>query len=238
MDFKQLKGEPPYRRKRQPAKVIGMPLDRAFDVVIFGVDSTLVDSRAAVVKAWGQWAEEFDVKKDDIADLIGCSSKEIVQRLAPSRAKEARARIDELERQDSDATAAMPGAADALTAVPQDRQAIATSSTRTVATRRLAAAGLRVPPIFITADDVDRAKPDPEIFLTAAAWFGADPRRCLVIENSPNGLAAARAAGCATLAVTTTHPAHRLDGDLVVPDLASVTFRSRSSGIYITWKES
>ncbi|MGL5405422.1 MAG: HAD-IA family hydrolase [Propionibacteriaceae bacterium] len=214
-----------------------MPLDRAFDVVIFGVDSTLVDSRAAVVKAWEQWAAEFDVKKDDISDLIGCSSKEIVHRLTASRAKEARARIDELERQDSDETVAMPGAVDALTAIPQDLQAIATSSTRAVATRRLAAAGLRVPPIFITADDVDRAKPDPEIFLTAAAWLGADPRRCLVIENSPNGLAAARAAGCATLAVTSTHPAHRLDGDLVIPDLSAVTFRSRSSGIYITRQE-
>ena len=55
----------------------------------------------------------------------------------------------------------------------------------------------------ITFDDVTRGKPDPEPFLTGAARLGVDPSRCLVVEDAPAGIAAAKAAGCATLAVTT-----------------------------------
>ncbi len=51
------------------------------------------------------------------------------------------------------------------------------------------------------ADDVRRAKPDPEPYLLAAARLGVPPAGCVVLEDSANGVAAARAAGCAVIAV-------------------------------------
>ncbi len=60
------------------------------------------------------------------------------------------------------------------------------------------------------SEDVSRGKPDPEIFLKAAAKLGADPARCVVIEDAHVGLRAARAAGMKCVGVTTTHPAESL----------------------------
>ena len=118
--------------------------------------------------------------------------------------------------------------------------AIATSATRAMADARLAAAGLPAPEVVLTASDVLRAKPDPEIFLRAAERLGADPRVCLVAEDAPNGLRAARAAGMATIAVTTTHPAEELEplADLVVPDLGHVSWRLDERGVLVRARSS
>ncbi|MHB9033359.1 MAG: HAD family hydrolase [Anaerolineae bacterium] len=65
-----------------------------------------------------------------------------------------------------------------------------------------------------------RSKPDPAVFLQAAAALGANPCDCLVIEDSLMGIEAAKAAGMRCIAVTTTHPADRLGAaDLVVGSL-------------------
>jgi HAD superfamily hydrolase (TIGR01509 family) len=53
----------------------------------------------------------------------------------------------------------------------------------------------------LAGDEVARAKPDPEPYLTAAARLGADPARCVVLEDSPTGVASGTAAGCAVVAV-------------------------------------
>jgi HAD superfamily hydrolase (TIGR01509 family) len=57
----------------------------------------------------------------------------------------------------------------------------------------------------VTRDDVGgdsaRTKPAPDLFLAAAATLGADPARCVVLEDTPNGVAAGRAAGMAVVAV-------------------------------------
>ena len=67
-------------------------------------------------------------------------------------------------------------------------------------------------------------KPDPAVFLAAAQKLNAASAHCLVIEDSPHGLAAAHRAGMKCLAVLTTHPAARLQAaDLVVDNLARLT---------------
>lgn len=72
-----------------------------------------------------------------------------------------------------------------------------------------------------TADDVHRTKPDPALFFSAAACLGAHPAACLVLEDSPNGILAARAAGCAVVAVpgAITGQLDLPPADLVVPAL-------------------
>jgi len=68
-----------------------------------------------------------------------------------------------------------------------------------------------------------RSKPDPAIFLQAAAALGAEPRHCVVLEDGVVGVEAAQRAGMACIAVTTTHPAEKLaDADIVVGSLAEL----------------
>ncbi|QGF23508.1 HAD-IA family hydrolase [Raineyella fluvialis] len=209
---------------------------QAFDGVIFDMDSTLVDSLPAIVRVWTRFAERYRLTAEDLSGLFGLSSGAIVDLLVPAeRRAEALAWITEHELSDQEGVVALPGAAHALAAAGE-RAAVATSATRPMAYARLAAAGLPQPAVLVTASDVVRAKPDPQIFLAAAAGLGVDPARCLVAEDAPNGLRAARAAGMATVAVTTTHTAEQLAplADVVVPDLSHVGLRLDGARVLVS----
>jgi sugar-phosphatase len=85
-------------------------------------------------------------------------------------------------------------------------RAVATSAIRPSAQRMLAELNLaRDFPVLVTIDDVTNGKPDPEIYLTAAARLGVSPELCLVFEDAPAGLQAASAAGMTAIGLTTTH---------------------------------
>lgn len=102
------------------------------------------------------------------------------------------------------------GALSLLRSLPESSWAIATSGRRTAVHRRFAWAGLPLPGVQVCAGDVARGKPDPECYLQAAQQLGAGPARCLVVDDSPAGVAAGKAAGCAVYAVSTTHSPARL----------------------------
>ena len=73
--------------------------------------------------------------------------------------------------------------------------------------------------------DVERRKPHPDLFLLAAKKLGIPPALCLVVEDAPNGIQAAKAAGSRCLGLTTTFPAAQLEeagADWIAPDLAHV----------------
>jgi sugar-phosphatase len=59
----------------------------------------------------------------------------------------------------------------------------------------------------VYGEDVPRGKPAPDPYLTGAARLGVPPTSCLAVEDSPHGIASAKAAGCTVIAVTTTHRA-------------------------------
>ena len=78
--------------------------------------------------------------------------------------------------------------------------------------------------VIVAADDVSACKPDPEPYLKAAAGLDIAPTRCVAIEDSPAGLAAARAAGMRTIGLTTTSPRHLLtDADLLLDGLHQIS---------------
>jgi HAD superfamily hydrolase (TIGR01509 family) len=80
---------------------------------------------------------------------------------------------------------------------------------------------------LVAEEDAEKGKPDPEGFLVAAARVGIEPARCIVIEDAPAGLQAAKAGGMRAIGVTTTHPAADLgDADLVVDSLAEEVVRT------------
>jgi len=75
--------------------------------------------------------------------------------------------------------------------------------------------------VVVARDDVQKVKPDPELFLLAAARLGVEPGACVVFEDSPNGMRAALAAGMRCVAVPNalTRPLARPDVDLVLESL-------------------
>jgi sugar-phosphatase len=101
---------------------------------------------------------------------------------------------------------------------------VVTSGTRALATTRLAAVGLPEPEVLVTADDVTFGKPDPEPYRRAAAALGVPAAECVVVEDAPMGVLAAKRAGMTVLAVATTHaPAALGQADLVFPGMADVS---------------
>lgn len=77
---------------------------------------------------------------------------------------------------------------------------------------------------IVSAEDVAHGKPDPDVFLKAAAKIGQPPARCMVFEDAHVGIEAAHAAKMKVIAVTTTHPADSLqDADRVVARLDELT---------------
>lgn len=206
--------------------------ERTFDAVLFDLDGTLVNSVPAVERSWRTWAAEEGLSEAEaFAVPHGTPARTVVARLvAPDRVEPAVARITELELADDDGIVLLPGARQALD-VLGPRCAIVTSSTDALAAQRFRASGLVPPEAVVTADGVTHGKPDPEPYLLGASLLGADPARCLVIEDAPAGLTAGRAAGCATLAVLGTHERDELDADLVVPDLSHVRFTVTHDGV-------
>jgi len=80
--------------------------------------------------------------------------------------------------------------------------------------------------VVVTADDVKNGKPDAEPYLKAAQKLGIDPTRCVVVENAPLGIQAAKAAGMQVIGITTTLPETALrDADEVVHDFEELEKR-------------
>ena len=183
------------------------------------MDGTLVDSDAAVERAWRTWAGEYGV--DPSATLAvphGSPAEGRVRELLPeaddATVAAAAARQLALQYDDLSDVAAAAGAAELLAriAVPW---AVVTSADRRLANARLRAAGVR-PPVLITSEDVPEGKPDPAGYELAAARLGADPRRCLVVEDSEAGIQAGRAAGALVAALK------GLPGDIEITGLGEL----------------
>ncbi|MFF4296008.1 HAD-IA family hydrolase [Streptomyces vinaceus] len=207
------------------------------EALLFDNDGTLVSSMESVDRCWTRWAREHGITEEAFSrvELHGRPAAEIVADLlpAPARAR-ALARIEALEIEDvAGGVVLLPGTEELLPALPAGRWAVVTSATRPLAEARLREAGIGFAEL-VAVDDVTRGKPDPEPFLLAAARLGVDPARCVVFEDAPAGLAAGRAAGMRTVALTTTHTAAELDADLVVRDLSAVSVQVSEEGLVVS----
>jgi mannitol-1-/sugar-/sorbitol-6-phosphatase len=189
------------------------------DAILLDMDGTLVDSDAAVERAWITWATEHQVDPDAAVALAhGSPADRTVRQLLPDLDDAAVAvaaqRQLALQYHDLSDVVLAPGAQQLLDTIERLRVpwAVVTSADVPLAKARLGAAGID-PPLLITVEDVTVGKPDPECFLLAARQLGVDAHRCLVVEDSAPGLAAARAAGAITAAL------RGFDGDVKLRDL-------------------
>ncbi|MFC0042238.1 HAD-IA family hydrolase [Actinomadura rayongensis] len=183
--------------RRTPAVV-------AATALLLDMDGTLLDSTAVVERTWRDFARRHGL---DAAAILAVShgrpTAETVAEFAPPGADVAAetARITAAEVRETDGIVPVPGAPDLLAALPPDRWALVTSADRALALARMRAAGLPLPSVVVTADDVAAGKPSPEGFRTAARRLGVAPASALAFEDSPAGLLAAHAAVAATVLV-------------------------------------
>jgi len=192
--------------------------------LLFDMDGTLVDSTAVVERTWRSFAARHGIAAEQILAVShGRRTEETVAAFAPQGvdiAAEARRVIAE-EVDDTEGIVAIPGAARLLAGLSGDSWALVTSAGRRLAEARMRAAGLPLPAVVISADDVTVGKPSPEGYLAAAKRLGVPPESTIVFEDAEAGVRAALAAGAATVVVGTADcPA--TEGLDRVPDLRGV----------------
>jgi HAD superfamily hydrolase (TIGR01509 family) len=207
--------------------------------VLFDLDGLLIDSeplwfeveRTIMARLGGQWGPA------DQQALIGGSLDRTVSHLLAKAARQppggrqevARWLLDEMTGlMTARGLPVQPGARELLAGVAGAGipHALVTSSARQIMRAALTVTGMRFD-VTVCAEDVRRTKPDPEPYLRAAARLGVPPHGCVVLEDSPNGVAAARAAGCPVIAVPSV-PIPPVPGlvtvkSLTVVDLAMLT---------------
>jgi len=203
-----------------------MPLPLVATALLFDLDGVLADSTPSVTRAWSAWARRVGLDPDELLPKVhGRRAIETIRSVRPELDAEAElASLVADETTDNDDTEEIPGARALVSALPPEAWAIVTSGLREVATARLVAARIPLPRVMITAESIERGKPDPECYLKGATALGVDPAECVVVEDAPIGAAAARAAGMRLVALTTTHRREQLEpADLIVPDLTHLT---------------
>jgi sugar-phosphatase len=193
--------------------------------MLFDLDGVLVDSARCVEHTWRQWAARHGLDPDAIIAVAhGRRTLETIPEVAPHLdvATEVAA-LEAIESTTTDGVYEIPGARALLEQLPPDRWAIVTSGARSVATLRIRHTGLPMPRVLVCADEIAHGKPHPEGYLTAAARLGVLPDDCVVIEDAPAGVDAARAAGMRCIGIAGTFPAEALArADLVIPNLAAL----------------
>lgn len=193
----------------------------AAEGLLFDMDGTLVDSTRAVELAWRELCERSGVDADMVlAELHGVPARDTIDRYWPAAEREAALTwIEEAECTMLDGVVAIPGAVE-LTETLTELGApwgIVTSASPQLAQARLGAAGIALPEMLVTIDQVERGKPHPEPFLLGASRLGIDPRASIVIEDAPAGIRAGLAAG-ATVVVRGRHGGPAADGLLEIDD--------------------
>ena len=192
-----------------------------------------MDSTGAVDREWREWAARKGVDGDAVMAIAhGVRSYEVIRAVAPHLDVDAEVR--ELESREADhqeGVRVMPGAVALVHSIPEGRWGVVTSGTRLLASARLRFCGLPVPKILVTADDVVDGKPHPEPYLKGAEWLGFPSEECLVIEDAPAGIQAARAAGTKVIGITSTYAAVALGlADAVIGKLEQIRIRSNGAG--------
>ena len=188
---------------------------------LFDLDGTLVDSLAVVERSWQHWAESYGVEPQVVLNFIhGKQAITTLRHFMPGQSEEEIQaeflRLEHIESTDLEGVHALPGARALLEhleahAIPW---AIVTSGSVPVAHARHRAAGLPMPSVFITAEEVKHGKPQPDAYLLGAERLGLLPQDCLVIEDAQAGVQSGLAAGCHVAAVNVpvgTPELHQVD---------------------------
>ncbi|ARP70022.1 HAD family hydrolase [Streptomyces pluripotens] len=201
--------------------------------LLLDMDGTLVNSNAVVERIWRNWAERHGLDGDEVMKVVhGRQGHASMAVLLPDRPVQQNladnTRMLAEETADTDGVVEIPGASAFLASLRGLPHALVTSADIALSTARMAAAGLALPGVRVTAESVGASKPDPEGFLKGAADLGVDPADCVVFEDSGAGIEAGRAAGMRVVGVGPRACTH--GPDVTVRDLTQVRVRATTDG--------
>ncbi len=210
--------------------------------LIFDVDGVVADTesvnRQVSIQVFDDLFGVKGVKDEDFTAGLGRGAHEYVK--AAARVHDLELTAEQLDkavryRQDlflkvlqTEPLPAYPGVLELIEAgLASDDVQVAIATSGTLEKSRAALEAARVPytrMVYVNGNDVTHKKPNPELFLIAAQRMGLAPARCVVIEDAPNGVQAAKAAGTKCIAVTNTTPAEELGlADMICDSLERVT---------------
>jgi HAD superfamily hydrolase (TIGR01509 family) len=183
--------------------------------VVFDMDGVIVDSEQVWDDVRESYVREVGGTYTDSAtrDMMGMSSVEWSRYMAeelgvPGTPEEINAAIVQrmLERY-GEAPPLIPGAVEAVRRCAERWPlAVASSSNPELIEVVLDVAGLHdVIPVVVSSEEVARGKPAPDVYLEAARRLGVDPKLCVAVEDSHNGIRSAKAAGMRVVAIPNPH---------------------------------
>lgn len=213
--------------------------------LIFDVDGVIADTEPptaeASIKVFADLFAVKGVKRQDFEAGLGCGAEAYIKAAAKVHGlqltDEQLAQAVKMREENfiqlvhESPVAAFPGVLELMEkalARKDFKLAIATSSSREMS--EVILKGAKVPydkMTYVTGSDVKNKKPNPEIFLLAAERMGIAPDNCAVLEDTPDGVRAARAADAKCIAVTNTATAEKLaEADLVCNSLEQINLET------------
>ncbi len=202
--------------------------------VIFDMDGVLVDSARPHFRSWQMLAEENGavVTPDQFSETFGRQNHDIIPilfgKVSDARMQTLANRKEKIFRTlFREEPPVVDGAVELVRELHDAGARLAVGSSGPRANIELMLGAMRIAdliPVVVSADDVTRGKPDPQVFSLASDRLGLPAARCIVIEDAPVGIQAAQAAGAYTVAVLIHHPVEAFQqADLVVRRLADLS---------------
>ena len=209
--------------------------------LVFDVDGVIADTesvnRRISVQVFGDLFGVKGVRPEDFAEGLGRGAHEYVK--AAARVHGLTLSDEQLERAvryreelflkvlETEPLPAYPGVLELIGAgLASDEFQVAIATSGTLVKSRAALTAAKIPytkMVYVNGNDVTHKKPDPELFLVAADRMKLAPPRCVIIEDAPNGVQAAKAAGAKCIAVTNTTAADQLaEADMICDSLEDV----------------
>lgn len=210
-----------------------MAIDITARGILFDMDGVLISSTGSDERCWRRWAKHHQMEGTfSIESTHGRRAVDTLRVLRPDLDPVIElARLEDYDAEDYSGLIILPGVETLLASLPADRWTIVTSATVRLLEGRLRHAGLPIPKVLVPADRVANGKPHPEPYLTGAELLGLTPAECLVIEDSPAGVASGKAAGSRVLAVLSSHTREQLPGaDWYVESLEQVSAAAQPDG--------
>lgn len=201
--------------------------------VIFDMDGVLIDSAPAHLRSWQLFAQECGgtVTERQFTDTFGRPNRDIIPMLfgpvSEARMQAIADRKEELYRElIREHPPIVTGARELVRDLHESGARLAVGSSGPPKNIELVLSAMGIAEcilVVVSGDDVTRGKPDPQVFTLAAERLELAPARCVVIEDAPVGIDAARAAGARTVAVLIYHPPEAFpEADRIVARLADL----------------
>ncbi|MFX1552230.1 MAG: HAD family hydrolase, partial [Promethearchaeota archaeon] len=205
--------------------------------IIFDMDGVLADTGPIHFESWAKLAAEIGVNftREMFEDTFGQQSPTITRKLVGPKADEdlvekwANLKEQYYREMIIEKLMPLPGVIRIIKELKLEGFKLAIGSSGPPENVELLLSQLKIKPFFdliITAADIEKGKPEPDVFLKVANILNINPKSCMVIEDAPVGIEAAKRAGMISIAITTTHNKKELsDAQLIIKDLTEITLK-------------